>query len=85
MLTSSTDLRLNEPRYATLPGIMKAKKKPIEVLTPADMGVPIESPEWQGRRVTVVKVEEPPPRKAGRLVSSVDELLHCLRHEAKVL
>lgn len=73
------DLRLNEPRYATLPNIMKAKKKPVETLQAADLGVDLE-PHYQ-----VTKVEEPPPRKEGIMVASVDELLDKLRNEAKVL
>ncbi len=75
----TTDLRLNEPRYATLPNIMKAKKKPLEVLTSADLGVDI-SP-----RLTVLKVTEPAKRKAGILVADVAQLLDKLKNEAKVI
>jgi len=75
----TTDLRLNEPRYASLPNIMKAKKKPIDTLTPADLGVDV-SP-----RLTVVSVTEPPARKAGVKVASVAELVDKLRNEAKVI
>ncbi len=75
----TTDLRLNEPRYAKLPDIMKAKKKPLEEITPADLGVDI-SP-----RLTVVKVVEPPVRKGGGKVASVDELIDKLRNEVKVI
>ncbi|MCB4821875.1 electron transfer flavoprotein subunit beta/FixA family protein [Roseicella aerolata] len=75
----TTDLRLNEPRYASLPNIMKARKKPIETLKPADLGVDV-SP-----RLTVVKVEEPPKRQAGKKVGSVQELVEKLRNEAKVI
>jgi electron transfer flavoprotein beta subunit len=75
----TTDLRLNEPRYASLPNIMKAKKKPIDTLTPADLGVDA-SP-----RLTVVAVNEPPARKSGVKVASVAELVDKLRNEAKVI
>ncbi len=75
----TTDLRLNEPRYASLPNIMKAKKKPIETLTPADLGV-----DPQPRLVTV-RIDEPPKRKAGQKVKSVAELVDRLRNEAKVI
>lgn len=75
----STDLRLNEPRYAKLPDIMKAKKKPVEQLPVADLGVALR------QRVSLVKVEEPPTRKPGVLVNSVQELVERLRNEAKVL
>ncbi len=73
------DLRLNEPRYASLPNIMKAKKKPIEILTAADLGVDITP------RVQQIKVEEPPKRKAGIKVASVAELVSKLKNEAKVI
>ena len=73
------DLRLNEPRYASLPNIMKAKKKPIEQLNASDLGVDI-SP-----RIEQIKVEEPPKRKAGIKVASVSELVHKLKNEAKVI
>jgi electron transfer flavoprotein beta subunit len=75
----TTDLRLNEPRYASLPNIMKARKKPIETVKPADLGVdPVP-------RLTVLKVEDPPKRQAGRKVGSVQELVDKLRNEAKVI
>ncbi len=75
----TVDLRLNTPRYASLPNIMKAKKKPMEVVKPADLGVD-PTP-----RVTVVKVGEPPARKAGVKVASVAELVDKLKNEAKVI
>ncbi len=75
----TTDLRLNEPRYASLPNIMKARKKPIETVKPEDLGVD-PSP-----RLKVVKVEEPPRRQAGVKVKSVAELVEKLRTEAKVI
>jgi electron transfer flavoprotein beta subunit len=75
----TTDLRLNEPRYAKLPDIMKAKKKPMDVKTPADLGVDV------GSRVTLVKVEPPAERQGGVKVGSVDELIDKLKNEAKVL
>ena len=75
----TTDLRLNEPRYASLPNIMKARKKPIDTKTPADYGVD------PAPRLTVVRVDEPPTRKAGQKVKSVQELVAKLRTEAKVI
>ena len=75
----TVDLRLNEPRYASLPNIMKAKKKPLEEKTPADYGVDV-SP-----RLTVVKTVEPAGRKAGVKVGSVDELIAKLKDEAGVI
>ena len=75
----TTDLRLNEPRYVTLPNIMKAKKKPMETLTPEAVGVDV-SP-----RLKVLKVQEPPKRTAGKVVKSVPELVEKLRSEAKVI
>ncbi|TQF76502.1 electron transfer flavoprotein subunit beta/FixA family protein [Elioraea sp. Yellowstone] len=75
----TTDLRLNEPRYASLPNIMKARKKTIETLKPAELGVDVTP------RLTVLKVEEPPKRKAGVKVASVAELVQKLRTEAKVI
>jgi len=75
----TTDLRLNEPRYAKLPDIMKAKKKPVDVLTPETLGVQLKS------HLTTLKVVEPAPRKAGIKVQSVAELVDKLRNEAKVL
>ena len=73
------DLRLNEPRYASLPNIMKAKKKPIEELRNEDLGVDI-SP-----RIKQLKVEEPPKREKGMMVKDVAELVQKLKHEAKVI
>jgi electron transfer flavoprotein beta subunit len=75
----TTDLRLNEPRYASLPNIMKAKKKPIDVVTPAALGVD-PSP-----RLKVLKVEEPAKRQGGRKVGSVAELVELLKNEARVI
>ena len=73
------DLRLNEPRYASLPNIMKAKKKPIEQISAGDLGVDVKS------RIEQIKVEEPPKRKAGIKVASVEELVQKLKNEAKVI
>ena len=73
------DLRLNEPRYASLPNIMKAKKKPIEAISAADLGVDTAP------RVEQIKVEEPPKRKAGIKVANVAELVQKLKNEAKVI
>ncbi|XKH61296.1 electron transfer flavoprotein subunit beta/FixA family protein [Halomonas sediminis] len=75
----TSDLRLNEPRYAKLPDIMKAKKKPMDIKTPEEMGVETAS------RVSLVKVESPAERKGGIKVSSVDELVDKLKNEAKVI
>ena len=75
----TTDLRLNEPRYASLPNIMKAKKKPLDVLTPDELGVTVSS------HLTLVKVEPPPERSAGIKVGSVEELVEKLKNEAKVI
>ncbi|HVL22287.1 MAG TPA: electron transfer flavoprotein subunit beta/FixA family protein [Amaricoccus sp.] len=75
----TVDLRLNEPRYASLPNIMKAKKKPLEEKTPADYGVDVTP------RLEVVKTAEPGTRKAGVKVSSVDELVQKLKDEAGVI
>jgi len=75
----TADLRLNEPRYASLPNIMKARKKPIAVMKPADLGVD------PAPRLTTVKVTEPPKRLAGKKVGSVAELVEKLRNEAKVI
>jgi electron transfer flavoprotein beta subunit len=75
----TTDLRLNEPRYASLPNIMKAKKKPIEALTPDALGVEVAP------RLKTLKVIEPSKRKAGVKVKSVAELVDKLRNEAKVI
>ena len=73
------DLRLNEPRYASLPNIMKAKKKPIEEINVSDLGIDITP------RVQQIKVEEPPKRKAGIKVANVAELVQKLKNEAKVI
>ncbi|MBA1337257.1 MAG: electron transfer flavoprotein beta subunit [Pelagibacterales bacterium] len=73
------DLRLNEPRFASLPNIMKAKKKPIEQLSAKDFDIDIEN------RIQLIKVEEPPKRKGGIKVSSVAELVGKLKNEAKVI
>ncbi|WP_102106742.1 electron transfer flavoprotein subunit beta/FixA family protein [Oceaniglobus roseus] len=75
----SVDLRLNEPRYASLPNIMKAKKKPLDEKTPADFGVDVTP------RLSVVKTTEPEARKAGVMVGSVDELIAKLKDEAGVI
>ena len=75
----TTDLRLNEPRYASLPNIMKAKKKPLDEKTPADYGVDVTP------RLSVVKTTEPAARKAGVKVKSVDELIAKLKDEAGVI
>jgi electron transfer flavoprotein beta subunit len=75
----TTDLRLNEPRYASLPNIMKAKKKPIEALTPDALGVD------PAPRLKTLKVEEPPRRQGGRKVGSVAELVDKLMNEARVI
>ncbi|AMX02597.1 electron transfer flavoprotein subunit beta/FixA family protein [Microbulbifer thermotolerans] len=75
----TTDLRLNEPRYASLPNIMKAKKKPLDTTTPDELGVDIAP------RTKTLKVEPPAERKAGVKVESVDELVDKLKNEAKVI
>jgi electron transfer flavoprotein beta subunit len=75
----SVDLRLNEPRYASLPNIMKAKKKPLDSLTVDDLGVDMTP------RLTIVKVEEPAEREAGIKVADVKELVEKLKNEAKVI
>ncbi len=75
----TTDLRLNEPRYASLPNIMKAKKKPIDAMSPADLGVDVAP------RVKTLKVAEPSKRKGGVKVASVQELVAKLKNEAKVI
>ncbi len=75
----TTDLRLNEPRYASLPNIMKAKKKPLDVVTPADLGVEVTS------HITQLSVEPPAERQAGIIVDSVEELVDKLKNEAKVI
>ena len=75
----TTDLRLNEPRYASLPNIMKAKKKPLETLTPAALGVDVAP------RLKALKMAEPPKRAGGVLVKDVAELIAKLKNEAKVI
>lgn len=75
----TTDLRLNEPRYASLPNIMQAKRKPLETLTPEALGVDIAP------RFKTLKVSEPPKRQAGKKVANVDELVDKLKNEAKVI
>ena len=75
----TTDLRLNTPRYATLPNIMKAKKKPLETVKPADLGVDVAP------RLKTLKVSEPPKRKGGVMVKDVGELVDKLKNEAKVI
>ena len=75
----TADLRLNEPRYASLPNIMKARKKPLETMAPGDLGVDVAP------RLTTLKVAEPPVRQAGIKVGSVAELVAKLRTEAKVI
>jgi len=74
----TTDLRLNEPRYASLPNIMKAKRKPIDMKKPGDFGVDM------GTRLTVLKVEEPPQREAGIMVESVEELVGKLKEKGVI-
>ena len=76
---ASCDLRLNEPRYASLPNIMKAKKKPIDIKEASSLGINIEP------RIEQIKVEEPPVRQKGIMVSDVAELVQKLKHEAKVI
>ena len=75
----TTDLRLNEPRYASLPNIMKAKKKPIKIMKPEELNVDIKP------RLETLRVEEPPSREAGIKVADVEELIDKLRNEAKVI
>jgi electron transfer flavoprotein beta subunit len=75
----TTDLRLNEPRYASLPNIMKAKKKPIDTVSPADLGVDVTP------RLVTLKVEEPVKRQGGVKVGSVEELVSKLKTEARVI
>ena len=76
---ASCDLRLNEPRYASLPNIMKAKKKPIDIKDANSLGIDI------GSRIEQLKVEEPPVRQKGIMVNDVSELVQKLKHEAKVI
>jgi electron transfer flavoprotein beta subunit len=75
----TTDLRLNEPRYVTLPNIMKAKKKPLETIKPDELGVDVAP------RLKTIKVEEPPKRSAGVMVADVKALVEKLKNEAKVI
>ncbi len=75
----TTDLRLNEPRYASLPNIMKAKKKPIDQVTPAELGVDVAP------RLKTLKVEEPPKRQGGKKLGSIAELVDKLKNEARVI
>jgi electron transfer flavoprotein beta subunit len=75
----TTDLRLNEPRYATLPNIMKARKKPLDRLTPQELGVDVTP------RLKTLRVSEPPKRRAGIRVPDVATLVERLRNEAKVI
>lgn len=75
----TTDLRLNEPRYASLPNIMKAKKKPIEEFSPDDLSVDVTP------RIKTLRVDDPPPREGGRKVSSVSELVDKLKNEVGVI
>ena len=75
----TTDLRLNEPRYASLPNIMKAKKKPVDTYTPEDLGVDVTP------RVKTLKVTPPAARQAGIIVETVEELVEKLKNEAKVI
>ncbi|MDC6453535.1 electron transfer flavoprotein subunit beta/FixA family protein [Alphaproteobacteria bacterium] len=75
----STDLRLNEPRYASLPNIMKAKKKPIQQVSIEDLNIKIEN------RLNILKVEEPTKRQSGVMLKTVDELVDKLKNEAKVI
>ena len=75
----TTDLRLNEPRYASLPNIMKAKKKPIEEIRPEDLDVDVTP------RIRTLRVDDPPPREGGRKVSSVSELVDKLKNEVGVI
>lgn len=75
----TTDLRLNEPRYASLPNIMKAKKKPLDSMSPADLGVDVAA------RLSTLKVEAPAARQAGIKVADVAELVDKLKNEAKVI
>ena len=76
---ASCDLRLNEPRYASLPNIMKAKKKPLDLKSIEDIGIDVKP------RIEQIKVEEPPARQKGVMVSDIAELVQKLKHEAKVI
>ena len=75
----TSDLRLNEPRYASLPNIMKAKQKPLESLNAEELGIDLNP------RISTVKVSPPPEREAGIIVESIDELVDKLKNEAKVI
>ena len=75
----TADLRLNEPRFATLPNLMKAKKKPLDIIEASTLGLDLKP------RIETLNIEEPAKRKAGRKVANVDELISCLRNEAKVI
>ncbi len=75
----TTDLRLNEPRYASLPNIMKAKQKPIEKITPSDLNIEIK------QRLKTLKVTEPPKKESGIKIDSVQELISKLHDEEKVI
>ena len=75
----TVDLRLNEPRYASLPNIMKAKRKPLEEMSPSDLGVDTN------KRLEIIKVEDPPSREAGMILESVGDLVNKLKNEAKVI
>ena len=75
----TVDLRLNEPRYASLPNIMKAKRKPLEEMSPSDLGVDTK------KRLEIIKVEDPPTREAGMILESVGDLVDKLKNEAKVI
>ncbi len=75
----TADLRLNEPRYASLPGIMKAKRKPLDTLTPDELGVDVAP------RVSVLKFEAPPEREAGEILDDVDDLIDRLQNDANVI
>ena len=75
----SVDLRLNEPRYASLPNIMKAKRKPIEELSPEELNIDAK------KRLETIRVDDPPSRKAGVILNSVEDLVEKLKNEAKVI
>ena len=78
-VVATCDLRLNEPRYASLPNIMKAKKKPIDSYTSEDLGIDVTP------RIKQLKIDEPPKRTKGIMVADVAELVQKLKHEAKVI
>ena len=75
----TTDLRLNEPRYASLPNIMQAKKKDLSIQNVSDLGIDVSD------RTSILSVELPPTREAGVMVDSVEELVEKLKNEAKVI